>query len=461
MIKYINFILKFFHQIFQWFISQSFTIKKEEKIKNNEINNTRIKIEKLYAPKRKKENKKSDDDDDDDDDLRNKLTSRTIRYNNRSEPDKTELECEPSDEEEEEEEEVMNLSNTNQSFNYFSALSHNENKVKKPYLDRVINESKLSDSKFITKSAKSKRKANNNENENVNFKPTNQFSQLLVNRENIPATYTRQFTKQNSKLPMQSIEMNRSTSRNQFQIVLEDSSESSEEKINKSYIKRTNKTKTSSESSSSSSLSSEQMDTNESNIPRRITIDSFKSINSDNQITNNFSSLNLSWTEQDQKNTSYNNASKNKKSHFDHVKIDLIQELRNRNEAVTAPFTTRQPTKRGFQLLDEHLEQYGLVDDHDDELVQPSTRGLTSFYNHDEQINVKNNNKRKDLESSRKFPKFYNHDELKSNVCSGKCLRSGKTYPFKINLQSDINDSSTDSEYSNDYNKDKKRYYKI
>ena len=279
----------------------------------------------------------------------------------------------------------------------------------------------------------------------------------------------------NSKLPVQSIEMNRSTSKNQFQIVLEDSSESSEEEINKSYIKKTKKTKTSSESSSStsslSSLSFEQMDTNESNLPRRITIDSFKSINSDNQIKNNFSSLNLSWTEQDQINTSYNNVrnnnnnNKNKKSHFDHVKIDLIQELRNRNEAVTVPLTARQPTKRGFQLFDEYLEQYGLVDD-DHELVQPSTRGLTSFYNHDEltsneQINIKNNNKRKDLESSKKFPKFYNHDELKSNVCSGKCLRSGKTYPFEINLQSDINDSSTDSEYSNDYNKDKKRYYII
>lgn len=423
-IKYINFILNFFHQIFQWFISQSFT-KKEEKIKNNEINNTRIKIEKLHAPKRKKKNKKSSDDDYDD--------LRTKRYNNRSiEPDKTELDYEPS-KYDQDEEEITNPSNANQSFNYFSTLSHNENKVKKPYLDRVINESnKLSDSKFITKSTKkqsSKRKANNNNNnENVNFKPTNQFSQLLINRENNSSSYARQFPK--------------SASRNQFQIVLEDSSDPSEEEITKSYIKKIKKTKTSIESSSSE----QQMDTNESNVPRRITIDSFKSINSDNQ-TNNFSSLNLSWTEQDQINTSNNN--KNKKSHFDHVKIDLIQELRNRNEAVKAPI------KRGFQLLDEYLEQYGLVDD-----------DLTSFYNRDkitrnEQIDIKVNNNRKDLESLRKFPKFYNHDELKSNDCSGKCLRSGKTYPFEINLQSDTNDSSTDSEYSNDYNKDKKKYYII
>jgi len=119
MIIFLDSILEFFHQVFQWFIN---LFTKEKELNNNLIadeNNNQIKIniEKLHAPKRKKEENEKLDDNKIIKGL-TKLTPRSIRYQNRldrqleREKKDEELESSPpssssSEEEEEEEEKEM------------------------------------------------------------------------------------------------------------------------------------------------------------------------------------------------------------------------------------------------------------------------------------------------------------------------------------------------------------------
>ena len=146
MIIFLDSILEFFHQVFQWFIN---LFTKEKELNNlivDENNQIKINIQKLRAPKRKKENEKLDDNKIIKD--LTKLTPRSIRYQNRLdrqlEREKKDEEFEsssssPSEEEEEEEEEEMDttiISNLNIPLYTSSPISNNISKNSKLIFDK-------------------------------------------------------------------------------------------------------------------------------------------------------------------------------------------------------------------------------------------------------------------------------------------------------------------------------------